>query len=173
METKDQLRQKAKEIRKSLNISYLSKFFCQKIFEFTYYKNSKNIMIYYPLKHELNFLELTKLNPEKNFYLPKVNGENLLVCPYDNCTQLKCSKMNILEPCSNPISPTELDLIIIPALLIDKKNYRLGYGGGFYDKFIAKFEGNFKTLCAIPKELIIESLPVEKFDKKIDYILTN
>ena len=55
--------------------------------------------------------------------------------------------------------------------MLDKNNNRLGYGGGFYDRFIEELGNNFKTISAIPKELFVDNLPIENFDKKIDIVL--
>lgn len=166
MDSKSDLRIKAKNIRKTLDIENISNRICSKIKKQDWYKKAQNIMIFYPLKYEINLLDLTK--DKKNFFLPKVNGDELLVCPFNN--DLKKSKFNIMEPCTTPIDPKNLDLIFVPALMTDKKGYRLGYGGGFYDKFLQKYQ-NIKTIVPIPKELIIEKLPNEKWDIKIDYTI--
>lgn len=171
MLTKDELREFAKNTRKSLDIETLSKYFCQRLCELEIFKNSQNIMIYYPLKYELSFLEMLELAPSKNYYLPKVHNKNLIVCKFDKNSKLEKSSMNILEPCTKSIIPQELNLVIVPALMADKNNYRLGYGGGFYDRFIENFGQHFKTICAVPKELFIENLPTETFDKTIDLVL--
>ena len=166
MDSKLDLRIKAKEIRKGLDIKNISKELVAKIKIDDWYKTSNNIMIYYPMKYEIDLLELLKDN--KKFYLPKVQCENLCVCPYNST--LEKSKMNIYEPCSTPVSPNFLDLIIVPALMVDKEGYRLGYGGGFYDRFLADNK-SIKTLCAIPKELIFDKLPRENFDIPISKII--
>ena len=97
-------------------------------------------MLFYPTQYELDFREL--LNDNKSFYLPKVSGKNLLVCPLTK--QLKKSELNIYEPCSEPVDPKILDLVIVPALMADKNGYRLGYGGGFYDRFLPECNNAFK-----------------------------
>ena len=51
---------------------------------------------------------------------------------------MEISNFGIKEPCSEPVAPDILDLIIVPALMVDKNGYRLGYGGGFYDRFLKK-----------------------------------
>ena len=74
-----------------------------------------------------------------------------------------------MEPCSNPVSPDIIDLVIVPALMVDKKGYRLGYGGGFYDRFLNKFK--VKTITCIPEIFVVDSLPYDDFDVKIDEII--
>ena len=123
-------------------------------------------MIYYPKDGEINLLDL--LNDKKTFYLPRVNNKYLDICPYKIGDKLKMSEFNVLEPVNNSVKCEELDLVIVPSLMADSLNFRLGYGGGYYDRFLCD---SFKTLTVIPKELFIEKLPTDKFDKKIDQII--
>ncbi len=164
---KNELRIKAKNIRKNLPIKEISAQLATLIKQNELYRNAKNIMLFYPTQFEVDLREL--LNDNKNFYLPKVDNVELLVCPY--CKNLKKSSYGIYEPCSNPVNAEILDLVIVPALMCDKNGYRLGYGGGFYDRFISKYGKNFTTICPIPKELFTDYLPTDKFDKKIDFII--
>lgn len=168
MDSKSDLRKKAKCIRKSLSIAEKSTIAVEKIRGNTLYIPAKNVLIYYPLRYELNLLAL--LDDEKNFYLPRVCGENLQICPFKKGDKLVTSSFNICEPCSNSINPRNLDLVVVPALMVDKSGFRLGYGGGFYDRFLVK-NNTVKTILPIPKELIVEELPHEEFDIKIDEII--
>lgn len=168
MDSKSDLRKKAKCIRKSLSIAEKSTIAIEKIRENTLYIPAKNVLIYYPLRYELNLLAL--LDDEKNFYLPRVCGENLQICPFKKGDKLVASSFNICEPCSNSINPRNLDLVVVPALMADKSGFRLGYGGGFYDRFLVK-NNTVKNILPIAKELIVEELPHEEFDIKIDEII--
>ena len=166
MNNKTDLRIKAKSIRKTLDIEQLSNNAILKIKQNILYKNAKNILIYHPLRYEINLLDLTK--DDKNFFLPKVCGNELLVCPY--CENLVKSDFGVCEPCTNPINSEIIELAIVPALMIDNEGYRLGYGGGFYDRFLSANQ-HIKTIAPIAKELFVEKLPHEDFDIKIDYTL--
>lgn len=168
MDSKSDLRKKAKCMRKSLSIAEKSTIAIEKIRGNTLYIPAKNVLIYYPLRYELNLLAL--LDDEKNFYLPRVCGENLQICPFKKGDKLVASSFNICEPCSNSINPRNLDLVVVPALMADKSGFRLGYGGGFYDRFLVK-NNTVKTILPIAKELIVEELPHEEFDIKIDEII--
>ena len=125
-------------------------------------------MIFYPLKDEIDLLEL--LDEEKNFFLPRMTGLNLNVCPYKKGDKLEVKQFGVKEPKTHPVAPKLIDLIIVPALMIDSKNYRLGYGKGFYDRLITKT--NAKTVVGLPKELFIEELPTEAHDKAVDIVIT-
>lgn len=165
---KTELRKKAKEIRKSLDIKNISHLICEEIRDLEDFKNAKNIMIFYPLKDEIDLLEL--LEEDKNFFLPRMSGLNLNVCPYKKGDKLEVKQFGVKEPKTHPVAPKSIDLIIVPALMADSKNYRLGYGKGFYDRLITKT--NAKTVVALPKELFIEELPIEPHDKSVDIVIT-
>ncbi len=166
MDNKTDLRVRAKSIRKTLDIARLSSLACEKVQELAIYKDAKNVLIFYPLRYEINLLPL--LEDDKNFYLPKVCENELLVCPYSD--NLVKSELNICEPCSNPVGTDMIDLAIVPALMADEDGYRLGYGGGFYDRFLSA-NPHIKTIVPIAKELLTEKLPRDEFDVKVDYIL--
>ena len=167
MKNKTELRTKIKADRQLLNIEEKSNIIVEKIRKNNNYISAKHVMLFYPMKYELNLLDL--LEDEKVFYFPKVSQTDLVVCPNNN--NFEKSKLNIMEPCSNPINPELLDLIIVPALAVDKYNYRLGYGGGFYDRFLAKYP-NIKTLTPIFKEFIFDEIPHNNYDIKIDFIIS-
>src|SRR5574344_3148654 len=168
---KNELRKKAKEIRKYLDMQEISAQICSRI-EFTdFFQKSTNIMIFYPLNHEIDLTSL--LTHNKNFFLPKVNGENLDVCAYTLGDELEFSKYKTLEPKTTPITNLAiLDVIFIPALCTDKDNYRLGYGGGYYDRLLSKLPESVKKVVVIPQTLIFDEIPHEKFDIKADIVFS-
>ncbi len=168
MINKTDLRIRAKSIRKTLDIVSLSSAAVNAVKNLELYKSAQNVMIFYPMKYEINLLEL--LNSDKNFYLPKVNGENMFVCPFSKDCRLEKSKFNVQEPCTNPVNAKIIDIAIVPALMADAENYRLGYGGGFYDRFLAA-NPNIKTIVPIARELFVDKLPVDDFDVKVDKVL--
>ena len=169
MSTKNELRKIARKSRSLLDIEKISKKIIEKIINSNFYKKAQNIMIFYPLKGEVNLLPLLN-DKSKNFYLPKVEEENLLVCPYKNGDELIISTFKTIEPKTKPIDPKILDVIFVPALMVDKNFYRLGYGMGFYDRFLSQ-ELKAVKIVAIPESLVTEKLPSDEFDARIDIIL--
>jgi len=167
MESKTELRTKAKALRKTLDIEAISTGLANLVRRNDIYKNSNNVLLFYPTKYEVDLRAL--LEDNKKFYLPKVVGKDLVICPYKNGDKLEKSNIGIFEPVTVPVDKSVLDLVIVPALMVDNKGYRLGYGGGFYDRFLQDFEGN--TLCAIPKELITNELPHDEFDIKVKQLI--
>lgn len=169
MLTKDELREKAKQIRSSLEIDKISEKIIETIRSIELYHFAKNIMIFYPLKDEINLLPL--LEDDKNFYLPKMQGDELVVCPYRSGDKLAESKFKTQEPLTEPVNPEILDLIFVPALMVDKFFHRLGYGKGFYDRFLSNKSIKAVKIVPIPNMLINDKIPYDEFDVQFDIIL--
>lgn len=86
---------------------------------------------------------------------------------------LVCGKYNIQEPvrkCSD--SALNLDIVFIPAVCADKSGYRIGYGKGYYDRFLGKLHEKTKTAIVIYEELLCEKIPAENFDRKANFVIT-
>ncbi len=167
---KQELRRWAKCEREKLDIESLSQVLVKKLQITEEYQQAKNIMIFYPLKYEVNLLSLLN-DKTKNFYLPKIKGDNLLCCPYNEGEELCVSCFKTKEPVTDAVEKELIDLVIVPALAVDKNNYRLGYGGGFYDRFLAEGVNITKLVCT-SKNLVIDSVYPEKHDIQMDKIIT-
>lgn len=167
--SKQTLRTWARDKRKEIDMVRISAILAEKLVQTEEYKNSKNIMLFYPLKDEVNLLSLLS-DSTKSFFLPRINGEELECCPYKAGDELCESCFHTKEPVCTACNKTDIDLVIVPALACDKQGYRLGYGGGFYDRFLSDFKG-IKVVC-IPSELIVENIYHEKYDVKMNMIIT-
>lgn len=87
--------------------------------------------------------------------------------------QLVPGKFGIPEPdFSCPaVSLSEIGAILVPGLMADRRGYRLGYGGGYYDRWLAGYEGFTAMVC--PEERLVDSLPHEAFDLPVTLVLTD
>lgn len=168
MNTKSDIRLWAKNIRKSLNMREISLLISDRVRSLDCYKSAEHVLIFYPLEHEVNLLSL--LDGDKQFYLPRVKGSRIEVCPYAKGDELKPSEFKVLEPVNDSVSPNVPDLVLIPALAVDNNFNRLGYGGGYYDRFLDGISA--LKLVVIPDELVVDNLPVEEFDKQCDGFIT-
>ncbi len=167
---KNDLRKQAKEVRARLDISAISDAICSHVAQMPEFICAKNVLLFYPKNSEIDVLSLCRTG--KNFYLPRVEGEKLLVCPYDCSVALEKSVFNVLEPCSVPVSPDVIDFAIIPCLMADRKKFRLGYGGGFYDRFLPFLRSDCETVAVCADELLTDELPTDNFDKPVDLVVT-
>lgn len=169
MNSKQQLRKWVKEERKKLDIKLLSDNLVAKLQKLKEYQQAKNVMLYYPLRYEINLLPLL-VDKSKKFYLPKIEGENLLCCPYTCEDELCESCFKTKEPTSKPIEKELIDLVIVPALAVDKTKCRLGYGGGYYDRFLTGINA-IKVVC-LSEKFVLESVCSEKHDVLVDIVIT-
>ena len=170
MNNKTELRTIAKNIRQNLDIDTISTQIITNIRAMTIYQNASHIMIYYPIKNEINLLPL--LTDKKTFFIPRITGEEIECCEFKENNKLTISKFKIPEPSSKcpPADPQILDLIIVPALAANRHGYRLGYGKGFYDRFLKTVRA--KTILAIPEELIFDNIHEEEHDVACDIVIT-
>ena len=136
---------------------------------------NKKIGIYYSIGSEVSTLELIESLRKKKYKisLPVLeNNSRMSFYEWNKRTPLKINKFGIPEPKKiKKFTPTNL---IIPIVAFDANLNRLGYGGGFYDRFINKFEKTKKILkigLALSCQKI-NKVPTNKFDKKMNYIMT-
>ena len=140
--------------------------------------NKKNsLSFYYPANYEVNVLKLFNLNKIKKMktFLPVITNKNKLnFAVWQNLDPLKINNFGILEPYFKKkfFKP---DAMLVPLLAYDSQNNRLGYGKGFYDKYLSKFLRNKKKITTIGVAFSFQKynkLPLSKLDIKLDYILT-
>lgn len=168
---KNKLRKLSLEKRKCINIEFCSNQIINHLFSLEEYKSSKNILCYYPLKYEVQTIKCIE-DKTKNIFLPRVNGNDLEICKYSKET-LQKGCFNIMEAnqCTKA-SQVKIDIIILPAVAADINGYRIGYGKGFYDRFISKLEYNPFKIMLLYSECLYENIYPENFDTKADIIIT-
>ncbi|MCR5266501.1 MAG: 5-formyltetrahydrofolate cyclo-ligase [Cyanobacteria bacterium RUI128] len=168
MDKKREIRIRSKGIRKTLNIAEISNLIVANIRELDVYKSAEHVMLFYPLENEIDLRGL--LSDGKKFYFPRVCGEDLEVCPYKLGDELSVSGFKVMEPVSAPVDKSVIDLVLVPALAVDEKFNRIGYGKGFYDRFAEGLRG--RRLVVIPDELVFDDVPSDANDRKCDGIIT-
>ncbi len=132
------------------------------------YQKAKNVGIYYPIKNEVDLLELLKDN--KNFYFPKISDDNLEFLLYTSDGFFMNALYNIPIPRSNILVDT-LDLVIVPGLSYNADGYRIGYGKGFYDRYLNKYKTPSIGVCFAMQLLNFNF--IKEYDKKVDYLIFN
>ncbi len=137
--------------------------------------NSKNVGGYYPSNYEIDDLELLVLLKKKNFKvsLPIIKKNNQMnFYNWSINDPLKINKFGIPEPLvSKIIYP---DILLVPLVAYDGHLNRLGYGGGYYDRYIEKLE-KIKKVMKIGLAFSfqkISSIPINQYDKRLDFIFT-
>ena len=172
---KKSLRTKFKKLRKERYYDVKDNFFRPLIsFLKKNFKKKVNLCLYYPVNHEVNVLKLAELLKDNSYFrflLPKITKKEMNFHEWKYLSPLKLNKMGLMEPISN--IRYRPDVIIAPLLAFDEDKNRLGYGLGFYDKFIKKNKKkNMITIGAAFSFQYCKKLPTNFFDEKVDYILT-
>jgi 5-formyltetrahydrofolate cyclo-ligase len=171
---KAQLRSYYLNLRLALNDDYIlqaTSHILRRIRQHPLYQIANHVGLYHPIKKEVNLLNLMKDN--KKFYLPKVSGDNLLYLPFVPSTNLVLSPLQIYEPDAHQDQSHVLDLILAPALCVDEHKHRLGYGKGFFDRFMLKHR-HIKVIAIVFREQkSLKPLPVSQEDIQVDDIISN
>ena len=137
--------------------------------------NSKNVGGYYPSNYEIDDLELLVLLKKKNFKvsLPIIKKNNQMnFYSWSRNNPLKINKFGIPEPLASKIIYP--DILLVPLVAYDGHLNRLGYGGGYYDRYIEKLE-KIKKVIKIGLAFSfqkISSIPINQYDKRLDFIFT-
>lgn len=177
MVSKKELRLQNKKIRHELflkgQIANISKSIVAKIETSDFFERAKHIMLFHPKEEEVNLLALVA-HKDKTFYLPRIKGLELEVCKFACGDELRTCKFGVKEPVCEALEElSALDLIFVPALGVDKFRNRLGYGGGFYDRFLAQKGLRAEKIVVIPRDLIVEDeIEHESFDFVCDRVIS-
>ncbi|MBR1563855.1 MAG: 5-formyltetrahydrofolate cyclo-ligase [Paludibacteraceae bacterium] len=133
------------------------------------YQQAKTVMFYYPANNEINLLRLAEINPEKQFLLPVTHRHSIEVRPFVGKDNLKRGKFGIPEP-QTPTFRGNIDLLLVPGVGYDNQLYRLGRGGGYYDRFISSLKKAHKIGIGYRFQLV-EHIPHNHHDRKMDEII--
>ena len=137
--------------------------------------SANNLGGYYPSNYEIDDLEILELLEKKKFKisLPIIKKNNQMdFFKWSNNDPLKINKFGIPEPISS--KKFYPDILLVPLVGYDNDLNRLGYGGGFYDRYIEKIE-KIKKVIKIGLAFScqkIKNIPLSKYDKKLDFIIT-
>ena len=179
MKQKIAIRKKAFINRKNKYFEVSDNFFKPLVKLFNNKKNKKKIYLslYYPVDYEVNilkFFKLIKINKIKTL-LPAIKSKNKMnFVESQFLDPLKVNIFGMLDPCLQTQS-FEPNIMLVPLLAFDQQNNRLGYGKGFYDRYLNKFLRNKKKITTIGIAFSFQKynkLPVSKLDVKLNYILT-
>jgi 5-formyltetrahydrofolate cyclo-ligase len=172
--TKSEYRIYAKKLRTELDIKKISVLISKRVIAQNFYKKSKNILGFYPFNSEISLIELFK-DDSKNWFLPSIDevSKEIFIHPYKYGDKLVKNKFNVPEPVTEKENDLKkIDLVFVPALMVDKKGYRLGYGAGYYDRFLPLLKDTCVKIVPITEELFVESLPYDDFDVPVDIVVT-
>ena len=137
------------------------------------YKNAKTIYGYLPYNQEGRTVPMLEqaLKDGKRVAVPKVYGDEMKFLYLDDLSKVSKGYAGIPEPIADePVADDETALVLMPGLAFDPAGHRIGYGGGFYDKFLAA-EPNHPTLALCYEFQMLPELHTEEHDIPVDTVL--
>ena len=137
------------------------------------YQNAKSIYGYLPYNQEVRTTEMLEqaIRDGKRVAVPKCYGDEMRFIWLDDLSQVAPGYANIPEPIADgPVADDKTALVLMPGLAFDPTGRRIGYGGGFYDRFLAE-EPDHPTLALGYGFQLVEKLETEEFDIPVDQVI--
>ena len=158
---------KEEVINKSRNIE-------EKLFYLDSYKKSRTVMLFVSFNNEVYTHDIIKKSlGKKNVVIPKVMQQEIepsIIIDFDSL--IPAGKFGILEPIDlMKIAYKNIDLVLVPGIAFDLEGHRIGYGFGYYDKFLKKVPKAVKIGLCFDFQ-IVDKIPAEQHDVPVDFIVT-
>ena len=173
---KQELRKAIRQRKRAMTpeeIESRSQALCRKFLESEDYRRAETIYGYLPYNQEVRTVPILEkaLADGKRVAVPKVYGDEMKFIYLDNLTQVEAGYAGIPEPVADgPVAEDETALVLMPGLAFDPQGHRIGYGGGFYDKFLSR-EPNHPTLALCYDFQMLPHLDTEEHDIPVDTVL--
>ncbi|MGI6587357.1 MAG: 5-formyltetrahydrofolate cyclo-ligase [Peptococcia bacterium] len=179
---KKDLRQEMLKKREKLSLIEVKKKSLQinkQLLLFPAYDSAKIILTYLPIKNEPDTLPLIKnaWRQKKEVLIPvtQTTYKSLILSKLESLKELTKGNYGILEPKQEflrPTTPHSVDLCLLPGLAFDHNGYRLGYGGGYFDRFLSSLRSDCLTIALAYDFQILDTIPRAEHDIPIDIIIT-
>lgn len=173
---KQELRRAIRERKRAMSdadISRRSAILAEKFLQTEAYKAAKTIYGYLPYNQEVRTVPILQqaLLDGKQVAVPKVYGEDMKFIYLDDLSKVSKGYAGIPEPIADaPVAQDETALVLMPGLAFDRAGHRIGYGGGFYDKFLAR-EPHHPTVALCYDFQVLEQLETQEFDIPVDAVI--
>ncbi len=175
-EQKAELRNRMLTLRKQMNPKEkrrLDHALCERLKRIVIRKEAKVVHVYLPIKGEVDITPFISWLMKKNVkvvcpkVLPKRQLENLVFTGFD---RIETGVFNTIHPSGNQVYTGPIDLIVMPGLAFDWNLNRLGYGGGYYDRFLLKHLDSLKVAVQYDFQ-VFDTIPFEKHDIQVDHLV--
>ena len=173
---KQELRKKIREQKRAMSseeIEIRSAALGELFFASEAYRNAKTVYGYLPYNQEVRTVPMLEqaLKDGKRVAVPKCYGDEMRFIFMDDLSKVEKGYAGIPEPVADaPVADDETALVLMPGMAFDPQGHRIGYGGGFYDKFLAS-EPNHPTLALCYAFQVLPHLETEEFDIPVDTVL--
>lgn len=173
-ELRDRLKKRRATVKKENRLQW-DNLIKKHLQEWDKYQKVERIMVYLSFNWEINTGPIVEdlWQAGKEVFVPVVDKPTGALIPtaYARETTMTAADFGILEPVgSATIDPSSLDLVLVPGLAFTKEGYRIGYGGGYYDRFLKTTQALRVGLCY--SEFLVPKLPLDTWDKPVHFIAT-
>ncbi len=173
--TKPALRKQLHQRRDNLAVDFrreASLSICKHIQDWEIFKDAQVIQTYLPMRSEVDLTPLLEEHPLKQWVIPRILPEGRMAFQSYDPERLVRHPFGMLEPAPDlpTVAPGSIGLALVPGLAFDRHGWRLGYGGGFFDRFLSQFKG--VSLGVTFNVLFLDSLPHDTHDIPIKYVVT-
>lgn len=136
------------------------------------YRMAESIACYYSIGSEVKTGSIIQdiLTDGKTLSLPKIDGGEMTFCNVTSFDDLEKSELGIMEPKKTCPQIRKFDVILVPAIAMTKDGRRLGYGMGFYDKFLSNTDAT--TIALAYSKLVVRNIPTSDGDVSIQWVVT-
>ena len=144
---------------------------CRRLASWTLLQAARTVLTYLAFRNEIDLSPLFRILPHICWAVPRVEGMAMTIHPYDP-TRLVRHRFGMLEPepALPEIAPGEIDVVLVPGVAFDWRGGRMGFGGGYYDRFLpttpAPRVGITYDSC------LVDTLPYGEHDQRMDWIVT-
>lgn len=136
---------------------------------------ARHICLYAPLAHEVDLLPLLHEAPEFCYYFPRcLPGRRLSFHRVrDAAAELEPGAWGIRAPLESlpTIEPAAVDAVVVPGVAFTLSGKRLGYGGGYYDRYLPLLQPSARTMALALPEQVVGDIPVEAYDVRVQHVL--
>ena len=171
---KSRLRDTYCDVREALSadsVSEQSTALSRRLARMAVLKAAETVMAYLAFRNELDLSLLFDLLPDVTWVVPRIKGRDMILHEYEPERLIRHS-FGMLEPRADAplVEPQDLDVVLVPGVSFDRLGGRLGFGGGFYDRFLVRTSAIRIGICH--DCCLTEDLPVHDHDQRMDWVVT-
>lgn len=156
-------------------VDKLSRQICRRLEELQPLQQAQVIMGFSSIRNEVNLSPLLKKlqNQGRTILLPRVEGDNLQAVEFRPGAAMGRGSFSIQEPLGEPFAVDKIDVVIVPGLVFDAGGYRLGYGRGYYDRFLPRLS-KYCFICGVCYEFqVVDNVYPHSGDVPMHWVVTD
>jgi len=144
---------------------------CRQVAGWSVLHQARTVLTYLAFRNELDLSSLVRTLPRIRWAVPRIVDQHLIAHEYDP-QRLVAHHFGMLEPDPSlpVVGPDTIDVVLVPGVAFDTKGGRLGFGGGFYDRFLVTTPA--VRVGATYDSCLVDALPCQEHDQRVDWVLT-